>query len=122
MFKIRYFNECTLQTEYLEVPADCFRVELPAYRNRKAIELEVNEEDVSVYSPKVSEGRPAISALLDSLQYAGIYAAVTEEEYDDPQDNCPNCGSDNIANEGPPEDGNLQVTCHNCAFQWIEPE
>jgi hypothetical protein len=117
MIKIRFFNKLTKETEHITINADCFRVELPAYQNRKAIELEINEEDVSVYRP---DG--GATALLDSLQFTGIFAAVTEEEYDEPQDNCPNCGSDNITNEGPPEDGQLQVTCHNCAFQWVEPD
>lgn len=37
-------------------------------------------------------------------------------------DHCPNCGSDNIANEGPPEDSGLEVTCHDCSRQWIDDE
>ena len=37
------------------------------------------------------------------------------------QEVCPNCQSDNIANEGPAEDGRLFVTCHACAYQWHEP-
>jgi len=41
----------------------------------------------------------------------------------EPQEVCPNkkCGSDNISNEGPPEDGVLFVTCHDCSTQWHEP-
>ncbi len=36
-------------------------------------------------------------------------------------DKCPNCGSDNIANEeGPDEEGRLAVTCHECSYQWTE--
>lgn len=36
-------------------------------------------------------------------------------------DKCPNCRSSNIANEeGPDEDGRLQVTCHDCSYQWTE--
>lgn len=37
------------------------------------------------------------------------------------EDRCPLCGSDNIANEGPSEDGQLFVTCHDCSHQWTEP-
>jgi len=34
---------------------------------------------------------------------------------------CPKCGSDNIANEGPKNDqGSLELTCHDCSFQWEE--
>jgi len=34
---------------------------------------------------------------------------------------CPHCGSDNICNEGPPDDGQLEITCHDCSHQWAEP-
>jgi ribosomal protein S27E len=44
------------------------------------------------------------------------------EYHADPQDVCPKCKSDNIADEGPPEDGQLHVTCHDCGYQWVEPE
>lgn len=43
-------------------------------------------------------------------------------EFEEPQEVCPACKSDNIANEGPPEDDILHVTCHDCSFQWIEPD
>lgn len=34
------------------------------------------------------------------------------------QDNCPKCDSDNIANEDAPQNGLLQLTCHDCSHQW----
>lgn len=34
----------------------------------------------------------------------------------DSDDLCPECHSDNIANEGP----ELEYTCHNCSYQWAE--
>jgi len=40
--------------------------------------------------------------------------------YNEPQEYCPHCGSDNIANEDAQEHGWLPVTCHDCSFQWIE--
>jgi len=34
---------------------------------------------------------------------------------------CPKCGSENIANEEPENDfGELEVTCHDCSYQWQE--
>jgi hypothetical protein len=42
-------------------------------------------------------------------------------EYKVPQETCPKCQSDNIANEDGPADGLLHVTCHSCSFQWTEP-
>lgn len=41
--------------------------------------------------------------------------------YDNPQDVCPKCGSDDICNEDGPDDGLLPVTCHNCGYCWSEP-
>lgn len=35
---------------------------------------------------------------------------------------CPKCGSDNIANEGPSEDSQIEITCHDCSNQWTEKE
>lgn len=35
-------------------------------------------------------------------------------------DKCPQCGSDNIANEGPSCKEFLEVTCHDCSHQWQE--
>jgi hypothetical protein len=37
-------------------------------------------------------------------------------------DKCPECGSDNIANEGPASDSGLEITCHDCSHQWIDDE
>jgi hypothetical protein len=42
--------------------------------------------------------------------------------YDEPQNVCPDCGSFNISNEGPPDESKLFVTCHDCSYQWHEPE
>lgn len=44
--------------------------------------------------------------------------------YDAPQETCPHCGSNDIANEGPPDelDLSLFVTCHECGYQWHEPD
>ena len=43
-------------------------------------------------------------------------------ELDIVQEVCPRCLSDNITNEGAaaPE-GFMEVTCHHCMLQWIEP-
>ena len=44
-------------------------------------------------------------------------------EFDEPQEKCPKCGSGNITNEdGPDEFGRLPVTCHDCGYQWHEPD
>lgn len=42
-------------------------------------------------------------------------------EYEEPQEVCPKCESDNISNEDGPDDGRLPVTCLNCGHQWHEP-
>jgi hypothetical protein len=44
--------------------------------------------------------------------------------YETPQDACPFCGEkENIANEDGPDDlHRLPVTCHNCGYQWHEPD
>lgn len=52
---------------------------------------------------------------------AALAAGGERGHSDKPLDKCPECGSDNIANEGPPEDGELEVTCHDCSHQWVEP-
>ena len=34
-------------------------------------------------------------------------------------DRCPRCGSNNVANEGPPNEyEEIEVTCHSCSAQW----
>jgi Zn ribbon nucleic-acid-binding protein len=44
-------------------------------------------------------------------------------EYDSVQDKCPRCGeADNICNEDAPHDGILEVICHECGYQWSEPD
>lgn len=43
------------------------------------------------------------------------------EVYETPQEVCPKCKSNDIANHGPVEDGELFVTCDNCGLQWHEP-
>jgi hypothetical protein len=43
------------------------------------------------------------------------------EDFDCPQEKCPSCGSDNIANEDSESNSMLFVTCHDCSFQWDEP-
>jgi hypothetical protein len=43
-------------------------------------------------------------------------------EFDIPQEACPYCKSDNISNEGPPNDFNmLEVDCFDCGRKWTEP-
>lgn len=60
-----------------------------------------------------------------ALKMANIRVPVSDltvcDEYDLPQEKCPNCQSDNIANEDGPNDNILEVTCHDCSFQWSEP-
>lgn len=36
-------------------------------------------------------------------------------------DTCPKCKSSNISNEDAPhDDGSLDLTCHDCSYQWNE--
>jgi predicted Zn finger-like uncharacterized protein len=37
-------------------------------------------------------------------------------------DKCPECGSDNIANEDQASDAGLEISCHNCSHQWLDDE
>lgn len=37
------------------------------------------------------------------------------------EDYCPQCSSNNIANEDPPSDCTLELTCHDCSNQWSIP-
>jgi len=41
--------------------------------------------------------------------------------YDKPQDTCPNCGSEDLANEDNLVTGELPVQCFDCGHQWLEP-
>lgn len=44
------------------------------------------------------------------------------KEFNIPQEMCPYCKSDNISNEGPPNDFNmLEVDCFSCGRKWTEP-
>jgi transposase-like protein len=43
------------------------------------------------------------------------------EQLETPQETCPKCGSDDIANEDAPSEGVFHVTCHGCGYQWTEP-
>ena len=42
--------------------------------------------------------------------------------YKESLDHCPLCGTDNICNEDSPDDAaQIEITCHNCGYQWVEP-
>ena len=77
------------------------------------------------YAKQLLTNMQADGLLVGTQAEADAQAAAQLEagEYDDPQDECPRCGeSENIANEDGPTDGRLPVTCHNCGYQWTEPD
>lgn len=44
-------------------------------------------------------------------------------EFNIPQEVCPYCKSDDVSNEGPPNDFNmLEVDCFTCGRKWTEPD
>lgn len=71
-------------------------------------------------------------AAYESTSWECIKAFDVEEKWNrefdqwstfkEPQEICPRCESDHLANEdGPDEYGRLPVTCHECGLQWYEP-
>lgn len=86
----------------------------------------VDAEEASLEDDGGALGDDLLGGLPDDADEPGlelqeVFMLEEEEEEGEQFDVCPNCGSDNIANEdGPDEDNRLPVTCHDCSHQWTE--
>lgn len=58
--------------------------------------------------------------LLSDLIQQGDAYLIEDIEEGYKADKCPECESDNIANEGPSEDSQIEITYHDCSNQWTE--
>jgi transposase-like protein len=62
----------------------------------------------------------AMERIANALEKAEARAAaITEKDELEEGDRCPKCMTDNVANEGPPENGQIEVTCHDCSHQFV---
>lgn len=78
----------------------------------KALETcALRKKYVLVYSPKLKAN---ILCNKNHLFHAS-------DEYSSAQEKCPNCASNNISNEDAPDNKMLDVSCHDCSYQWSEP-
>lgn len=98
---------------------------LAEYAEEEGTQLEFAMRDMLTECIHVCEDK--------SWSFAGTMAAAIEVfkeekngergQYEQQMDLCPLCGSSNICNEDALDldAGQLEVTCHDCSYQWVEP-